>query len=63
MFMHPSAGGQLARQRQHEMQAQAGHQRLVRQLREHARTSRRAERAGRPVTRVLKRIRPATLPR
>jgi len=25
--------------------------------------ARRAERAGRPVTRVLKRIRPATLPR
>jgi hypothetical protein len=33
MFTHPSAGGQLARQRQHEMQAQAGHQRQRRCVR------------------------------
>ncbi len=61
-FTHLSTGGQLDRQRQRDLLAQAGQQRLVRQLREHARTSRRTERAGRRITRVLKRTRPATLP-
>ena len=62
MFTHPYVGSQLARERQREMLAQAGQQRLVRQVREHARASRRAARADRRMTRVLKRTRPATLP-
>ena len=44
------------------MLAQAGQQRLVRQLREHAKATRRAQRAGLRITRRLKRTRPATLP-
>ena len=40
MFIHPYIGSQLARERQREMPAQAGQQRLVGQLREHARASR-----------------------
>ena len=59
---HPSTGSQLARERQREMLAQAGQQRLVRQLREHAKATRRSQRAGRRITRLLKRTRPATLP-
>jgi hypothetical protein len=62
MFTHPYLGSQLARERQRDMLAQAGQQRLVRQVREFARTSRREEQAGRRMTRVLKRIRPAALP-
>ncbi len=61
-FTHLSTGGQLDRQRQRDLLARADQQRLVRQLREHARTSRRTERPGRRITRVLKRTRPATLP-
>ena len=62
MFTHPYVGSQLARERQREMLAQAGQQRLVRQLREHAKATRRSQRAGRRITRLLKRTRPATLP-
>jgi hypothetical protein len=62
MFPHPHTGSQLARQRHRELQAQAGQQRLARQLREHARATRRAQQAGRRITRVLKRTRPAALP-
>jgi hypothetical protein len=62
MCTHPFTGGQLARERQREMPAQAGQQRLVRQFREHARASRRVERAGRRMTHLLKRARPAALP-
>ncbi len=62
MFTHPYVGSQLARERQREMLAQAGQQRLVRQLREHARAPRRAVRAGRRTTRLLRRTRPAALP-
>jgi len=62
MFTHAYVGSQLARERQREMLAQAGQQRLVRQLREHARASRRAARAGRQTTRLLRRTRPAALP-
>ena len=62
MFTHPYIGSQLARERQREMLAQADQQRLVRQLREHARATRRAQRAGRRITRLLKRTRPAALP-
>jgi hypothetical protein len=58
MFTHPFTGSQLAR----EMLAQAGQQRLVRQFREHARASRRVERAGQRMTHLLKRARPAALP-
>jgi hypothetical protein len=61
-FTHLSTGGQLDRQRQRDLLARADQQRLVRQLRERARTSRPTERAGRRITRVLKRTRPATLP-
>ena len=61
-FTHLSTGGQLDRQRQRDLLARADQQRLVRQLREHARTSLRTERAGRRITRLLKRTRPATLP-
>ena len=45
-FTHLSTGGQLDRQRQRDLLARADQQRLVRQLREHARTSRRTERAA-----------------
>ena len=62
MFTHPYIRSQLARERQREMLAQAGQQCLVRQLREHARASRRAARAGRRTTRLLRRTRPAVLP-
>ena len=62
MFTHPSIGSQLARERQREMLAQADQQRLVRQFREHARASRRFERAGRRMIHLLKRARPAALP-
>ena len=62
MFTHPYVGSQLARERQREMLAQAGQQRLVRQLREHATASRRAAQAGRRTTRLLGRTRPAALP-
>jgi len=39
MFTHLYVGSQLARERQREMQAQADQQRLVRQLREHAKAN------------------------
>ena len=42
MFSPPCIGSQLARQRHHDMQAQVGKQRLLHQLRKHARASRRA---------------------
>ncbi len=61
-FAHLSIDGLSDRQRQRDMLARADQQRLVRQLREHARASRRAQRAGRLMTRVLRRTRPATLP-
>ena len=44
------------------MLAQAGQQRLVRQLREHAKATRRSQRPSRRITRLLKRTRPAALP-
>ena len=44
------------------MLAQGGQQRMVRQLRQHAKASRRAQPAARRMTRLLKRTRPATLP-
>ena len=62
MFTHPHIASQLARERQRDMLAQASQQRLARQLRHLARSSRQTQRAGRPVTRVLRRIRPAPLP-
>lgn len=62
MFTHPYIASQLAHQRQREMLAQAAQQRLVRQLAEHARATRRIQRAGRRITGVLKRTRPAALP-
>ena len=59
---HPSTGGQLARQRQREMPAQADQQRLVRQLREHSRAS-RARSTARPADNPsAQRARPAALP-
>jgi hypothetical protein len=62
MFTHPYIANQPARQRQREILAQADQQRLLRFLREHARASRRAEQAGRRITRLLKHTRPAALP-
>jgi hypothetical protein len=62
MFTHPYIGSQLARERQREMLVEADQQRLVCQLREHTRASRRAAWAGRRITRVLKRTHPAVLP-
>ena len=62
MFTHPYIGSQLARERQREMLAQANQQRLVQQLREHARTTQRAQRAVRRIPRLFRRIRPAVLP-
>jgi hypothetical protein len=62
MFSPPSIGSQLARQRHDDLQAQAGQQRLLHQLRQHARASRRTGQTGRPITQLLKRIRSAALP-
>lgn len=62
MFTHPYIASQLASERQREMMAQASRRRLVRQLREHARATRRVERARRRMTGLLKRTRPAVLP-
>ena len=62
MFTHPHIASQIAHERQRDMLAQASQQRLARQLRHLARSSRHTHRAGRPVTRVLRRIRPAPLP-
>ena len=47
MYTHPFSGSQLDRERHHQMRAQVGRQRLARQLRDQARTSRRAEKAQR----------------
>ena len=62
MFTHPYIGSQLARERHRDMLARADQQRLVRQARDLARASRRAEPAGLRMTRVFKRTRPAALP-
>ena len=43
MFSPPCIGSQLARKRRHDLQAQVGKQRLLHQLRKHARASRRAD--------------------
>jgi hypothetical protein len=49
MYTHPDIAGQLARQRQRDMLAQAEQQRLRRQLRDLATTPPNAERTrGRP---------------
>jgi hypothetical protein len=61
MFTHPYIGSQIARERQREMLAQADQQRLVRQARESARGSRRAEGTERRLRRTLRtalRLRP-----
>ena len=47
MFTHPYFASQLARERQRDMLAQAGQQRLARQLRDLARASRQACRTER----------------
>jgi hypothetical protein len=66
MFSPPSIGSQLAAQRHHDLQAQAGQQRLLHQLRQHARASHaRASHAGqigRRITQLLRRTRSAALP-
>jgi hypothetical protein len=53
MFTHPYLTSQLASERQREMLAHAEQQRLVRQLRDMARASRRTQRAERQTRRVL----------
>ena len=62
MFTHPYIGSQFTHERQRDMLARADQQRLARQLRDLARASRRAQRAQWPMTRPLKRSRPAVLP-
>jgi hypothetical protein len=62
MLSPPATGGQLARQRHPDLQAQAGQQRLLHQLRQHARASRHAGQTGRRITQLLKRTRSAALP-
>jgi hypothetical protein len=47
MFTHPYFASQLARERERDMLAQADQQRLARQLRDLARTSRQAGRTER----------------
>jgi hypothetical protein len=62
MFMQPYTGGQLARERQRDMLAQADRQRLVRQLRQHAKATRPAARTEPRLRRALRtalRLRPA----
>ena len=62
MFTNTYIAIELARERQRDMQAQAGQQRLVRQLCAPARPSSAAERVWRRLTRSVKRSRPAALP-
>ena len=47
MYTHPFSGSQLDRERHHHMRVQVGRQRLAHQLRDQARTSRRAGKARR----------------
>jgi hypothetical protein len=58
MFTHPYLASEITRERQRDMLAQADQQRLVRQLRDLARASRRTQRAEWRMTRSLKRSRP-----
>ncbi len=58
MFTHRYIGSQLAGERPRDMLAQADEQRLVRQLRGHARASRRAAGTEPRLRRAL-RLRPA----
>jgi hypothetical protein len=62
VITHPHVASQIARERQREKLAQAGQQRLLRQLRDLARASRHPQQATRPMTRPLLRIRRALLP-
>lgn len=63
MFIHPHLSGQLARDRQRDMLATAGRQRLIRQLRAASRESRHAaaptHRAHTWVRNAATRLRPA----
>jgi hypothetical protein len=62
MFTHPYIGSQLAREHHRDMLAQADQQRLVRQLRGHARASRRPAGTQPRLRRALRtalRLRPA----
>jgi hypothetical protein len=61
MFTPPYIGSQLARERQRDMLAQAGQQRLARQFRHLAGASRRAARDKQQTAQSLKRSRPAAL--
>ena len=61
MYTNPHIGGEVARQRQRDMIAQAQQQRLVREARDLTRVSRRAAWAKRWMIRSSKR-RPAVLP-
>lgn len=63
MYTDPFSGRQLDRERHHDMRGQVGRQRLARQLRDQARTSRRAgetqrlpRRAWRPALRLRARV-------
>jgi hypothetical protein len=61
MFTHPYLASELVYERQCDMLAQADQQRLVRQLRDLARASRRAAQVKRRMTHSRKRSRPAVL--
>ena len=62
MFHTPSIGSQLDLERQREMPAQAGQQRPCASSASTPGPRRRAARAGRRMTRLPKRTRPAALP-
>jgi hypothetical protein len=54
MFIHPSIGSHPARERQRDMLAYAGQQRLARRCRAEFRATRHAERPGRRIRRALR---------
>ena len=54
MFTHPYIGSELARERQRDMLAYAGQQRLARRCRAKSRTTRHAGRPGRRIRRALR---------
>lgn len=56
MFTHPYISSALAGDRQRERLARADQQRLVRQLRDHARASRRTQRAKQRPRRALRTV-------
>jgi hypothetical protein len=62
MYMSPTLSGQLARERQREMLAQADRLRLAREVRHAAPMARAAESGRRRAGRLFRRPRPVTGP-